>query len=184
MPTTIFWTDYVATRWYRAPELCGSFFAKYSPAIDIWSIGCIFAEILLGKPLFPGRNVVHQLELITDLLGTPSPQVVAKVRAQEGLPSTFLLHITRFSPLHIITNWPASNCCQGEYIVVCFNLSSAEHRDTADYWVSLLHAKLLKQQHACICVARHARSCSVETHCSEPILESNTSINACRKWRK
>ena len=82
MPTTIFWTDYVATRWYRAPELCGSFFAKYSPAIDIWSIGCIFAEILLGKPLFPGRNVVHQLELITDLLGTPSPQVVAKVRAQ------------------------------------------------------------------------------------------------------
>ena len=36
---TVFWTDYVATRWYRAPELCGSFFAKYSPAIDIWSIG-------------------------------------------------------------------------------------------------------------------------------------------------
>jgi len=63
---------------YRAPELCGSFFAKYSTAIDIWSIGCIFAEILLGKPLFPGRNVVHQLELITDLLGTPSPEVIAK----------------------------------------------------------------------------------------------------------
>lgn len=42
--------------------------------------GCIFAEILLGKPLFPGRNVVHQLELITDLLGTPSPEVIAKVR--------------------------------------------------------------------------------------------------------
>lgn len=81
MPTTIFWTDYVATRWYRAPELCGSFFAKYSPAIDIWSIGCIFAEILLGKPLFPGRNVVHQLELITDLLGTPSMEVINKVRS-------------------------------------------------------------------------------------------------------
>ena len=50
-----------------------------SPAIDIWSIGCIFAEVLLGKPLFPGRNVVHQLELITDLLGTPSAEVIAKV---------------------------------------------------------------------------------------------------------
>lgn len=111
MPTTIFWTDYVATRWYRAPELCGSFFAKYSPAIDIWSIGCIFAEILLGKPLFPGRNVVHQLELITDLLGTPSPQVVAKVRAQEGFPST---SVTRFSFMHIIPNWPALDCCQGQ----------------------------------------------------------------------
>jgi len=80
MPTTIFWTDYVATRWYRAPELCGSFFAKYSPSIDTWSVGCIFAEVLLGKPLFPGRNVVHQLELITDLLGTPAPEVIAKVR--------------------------------------------------------------------------------------------------------
>lgn len=79
MPTTVFWTDYVATRWYRAPELCGSFFAKYSPSIDTWSIGCIFAEVLLGKPLFPGRNVVHQLELITDLLGTPSPEVIGKV---------------------------------------------------------------------------------------------------------
>ena len=79
MPTTIFWTDYVATRWYRAPELCGSFFAKYSPAIDTWSVGCIFAEVLLGKPLFPGRHVVHQLELITDILGTPPPEVIAKV---------------------------------------------------------------------------------------------------------
>jgi serine/threonine protein kinase len=46
--------------------------------------GCIFAEILLGKPLFPGRNVVHQLELITDLLGTPSPEVIAKVRRCTG----------------------------------------------------------------------------------------------------
>jgi len=84
MPTTVFWTDYVATRWYRAPELCGSFYAKYTPAIDIWSIGCIFAEILKGKPLFPGRNVVHQLELITDLLGTPTPDVINKVRNEKA----------------------------------------------------------------------------------------------------
>lgn len=84
MPTTVFWTDYVATRWYRAPELCGSFFAKYSPAIDTWSVGCIFAEVLLGKPLFPGRNVVHQLELITDILGTPPPEVIAKVRNEKA----------------------------------------------------------------------------------------------------
>ncbi|XP_057540310.1 mitogen-activated protein kinase 19-like isoform X2 [Amaranthus tricolor] len=79
-PTTVFWTDYVATRWYRAPELCGSFFSKYTPAIDIWSIGCIFAEVLMGKPLFPGKSVVHQLDLITDLLGTPSTDVISGVR--------------------------------------------------------------------------------------------------------
>ncbi|CAH1414139.1 unnamed protein product [Lactuca virosa] len=92
-PSAIFWTDYVATRWYRAPELCGSFFSKYTPAIDIWSIGCIFAEMLTGKPLFPGRNVVHQLDLVTDLLGSPSAEIIARIRNEKarrylnGLPN-------------------------------------------------------------------------------------------------
>jgi serine/threonine protein kinase len=83
-PQMIFWTDYVATRWYRAPELCGSFFTKYTPAIDIWGVGCIFAELLRGKPLFPGKNVVKQLEIITDLLGTPTPLQIAKVRNEKA----------------------------------------------------------------------------------------------------
>jgi len=52
---------------------------QYTPAVDIWSIGCIFAEMLTGKPLFPGKNVVHQLDLITDLLGTPSYESIARV---------------------------------------------------------------------------------------------------------
>lgn len=52
---------------------------QYTPAIDIWSIGCIFAEVLTGKPLFPGKNVVHQLDLITDLLGTPSMDTISHV---------------------------------------------------------------------------------------------------------
>ncbi|KAH0879162.1 hypothetical protein HID58_066556 [Brassica napus] len=50
----------------------------YTPAIDIWSIGCIFAEMLTGKPLFPGKNVVHQLDNMTDLLGTPSPEAISR----------------------------------------------------------------------------------------------------------
>ncbi|XP_027358444.1 mitogen-activated protein kinase 9 [Abrus precatorius] len=83
-PSAIFWTDYVATRWYRAPELCGSFFSKYTPAIDIWSIGCIYAEMLSGKPLFPGKNVVHQLDLITDLLGTPPAETISKIRNEKA----------------------------------------------------------------------------------------------------
>ncbi|XVE58844.1 hypothetical protein DITRI_Ditri04bG0201800 [Diplodiscus trichospermus] len=83
-PSAIFWTDYVATRWYRAPELCGSFFSKYTPAIDIWSIGCIFAEMLTGKPLFPGKNVVHQLDLMTDLLGTPPAESISRIRNEKA----------------------------------------------------------------------------------------------------
>jgi len=48
-------SEYVVTRWYRAPELIFKDKA-YSPAVDIWSLGCIFAELLGGKPLFPGDN--------------------------------------------------------------------------------------------------------------------------------
>ena len=83
-PQTVFWTDYVATRWYRAPELCGSFFTKYSPSVDIWSIGCIFAEIITRKPLFPGKNVVDQLQIITDLIGTPTADELAQVRNEKA----------------------------------------------------------------------------------------------------
>ena len=47
-------------------------FKEYTRAIDIWSVGCILAEMLSGKPLFPGRDYHHQLSLILDILGTPS----------------------------------------------------------------------------------------------------------------
>jgi serine/threonine protein kinase len=50
----------------------------------MWSIGCIFAEILTGKPLFPGKNVVHQLDLMTDLLGTPSADTISQIRNEKA----------------------------------------------------------------------------------------------------
>ncbi|KAJ8755704.1 hypothetical protein K2173_022690 [Erythroxylum novogranatense] len=106
-PTTVFWTDYVATRWYRAPELCGSFFSKYTPAIDIWSVGCIFAEVLTGKPLFPGRSVVHQLDLITDLLGTPSPETIAGVRNDKA--RKYLTEMRRKQPVPFAQRFPKAD---------------------------------------------------------------------------
>jgi len=106
-PTTVFWTDYVATRWYRAPELCGSFFSKYSPAIDIWSIGCIFAEILTGKPLFPGKNVVHQLDLMTDLLGTPSLDTVSRIRNEKA--RRYLTSMRKKQPVPFSERFPKAD---------------------------------------------------------------------------
>lgn len=103
-PSTIFWTDYVATRWYRAPELCGSFYSKYTPAIDIWSIGCIFSEILTGKPLFPGKNVVHQLDLMTDLLGTPSAESIARIRNEKA--KRYLGNMRRKPPASFAQRFP------------------------------------------------------------------------------
>jgi len=96
-----FMTEYVATRWYRAPEIMLTF-KEYTKAIDVWSVGCILAEMLSGKPLFPGKDCTlsssphpspsfpspllrlvanmsllnfldhHQLTLILDVLGTPT----------------------------------------------------------------------------------------------------------------
>ncbi|GAB2270300.1 Mitogen-activated protein kinase 8 [Dionaea muscipula] len=103
-PSAIFWTDYVATRWYRAPELCGSFFSKYTPAIDIWSIGCIFAEMLTGKPLFPGKNVVHQLDLMTDLLGTPPPEGISRIRNEKA--RRYLSSMRKKQPIPFAQKFP------------------------------------------------------------------------------
>ncbi|KAK9127243.1 hypothetical protein Syun_016040 [Stephania yunnanensis] len=64
-------TEYVVTRWYRAPELLLSS-SDYTAAIDVWSVGCIFMELMNRKPLFPGRDTSHQMRLLTELLGTPS----------------------------------------------------------------------------------------------------------------
>ncbi|CAI0409299.1 unnamed protein product [Linum tenue] len=106
-PTTVFWTDYVATRWYRAPELCGSFFSKYTPAIDIWSIGCIFAEVLIGKPLFPGKSVVHQLDIITDLLGTPAQDTISGVRNDKA--RKYLTEMRKKQPVPFAHKFPSAD---------------------------------------------------------------------------
>jgi hypothetical protein len=78
--TPVFWTDYVATRWYRAPELICSYFTRYSAAVDMWAAGCIFGELMRRKALFPGHNVYHQIDLITDFVGTPATHTISKVR--------------------------------------------------------------------------------------------------------
>jgi len=76
-----FMTEYVATRWYRAPEIMLSF-QSYTKAIDMWSVGCIFAEMLGGKPLFRGRDYVDQLNQILSILGTPDDQTLKRIGSE------------------------------------------------------------------------------------------------------
>ncbi|RMZ87848.1 hypothetical protein DV736_g4926, partial [Chaetothyriales sp. CBS 134916] len=78
-------TEYVATRWYRAPEIMLSF-QSYTKAIDVWSVGCILAELLGGRPFFKGRDYVDQLNQILHYLGTPNEETLSRIgspRAQE-----------------------------------------------------------------------------------------------------
>lgn len=67
-------TSKVVTLWYRAPELL--FGSKiHTTAVDMWAAGCILGELLIHKPLLPGRSEIHQIELIIDMLGTPTEQI-------------------------------------------------------------------------------------------------------------
>lgn len=77
-------TGYVSTRYYRAPEIMLTW-QKYDVAVDIWSTGCIFAEMLEGKPLFPGKDHVNQFSIITELLGTPPDDVIATICSENTL---------------------------------------------------------------------------------------------------
>ena len=73
-------TDYVATRWYRAPEiLLGS--TRYGKAVDMWSLGCIFGEMLGNKPVFQGASTLNQLEKICEAVGRPTADEVASMRS-------------------------------------------------------------------------------------------------------
>jgi len=78
-PTTL--VAYICSRYYRAPELIfGS--TDYNSAVDLWSIGCVLAEMLRGRPLFPGENGVDQLIEIIKVLGAPTKQEVMAMNPQ------------------------------------------------------------------------------------------------------
>lgn len=80
---TDFMTEYVVTRWYRAPELLLNC-SEYTAAIDIWSVGCILMEIIKREPLFPGKDYVQQLGLITELLGSPEDSDLGFLRSDNA----------------------------------------------------------------------------------------------------
>ncbi|GBL90270.1 Cyclin-dependent kinase-like 4 [Araneus ventricosus] len=67
------YTDYVATRWYRAPELLVGD-THYGPEVDVWAIGCVAAELIRGEALWPGKSDVDQLYLIRRTLGELTPR--------------------------------------------------------------------------------------------------------------
>ncbi|KAK5775077.1 hypothetical protein PVK06_042944 [Gossypium arboreum] len=98
-----FMTEYVVTRWYRSPELllcCDN----YGTSIDVWSVGCIFAEILGRRPIFPGTGCLNQLNLIIGVLGSRQEadlQFIDNPKARryiESLPFSRGIHLSRLYP--------------------------------------------------------------------------------------
>lgn len=73
-------TDYVATRWYRAPEILLSS-NRYTTGVDMWACGCILGELINGKPIFPGSSTMNQLDRILDITGRPSPADIESIQS-------------------------------------------------------------------------------------------------------
>ncbi|KAJ7043504.1 kinase-like protein [Mycena alexandri] len=90
-------TEYVATRWYRAPEIMLGF-REYDTAIDVWSIGCILAELLSSQPLFKGKDYVDQLKKILDVLGSPEETVLQKIASEKARTYVRSLPISKKRP--------------------------------------------------------------------------------------
>ena len=92
-------TDYVATRWYRAPELLlGS--TDYSYSVDMWAIGCIMGEISDGQPIFPGESEVDQLYVYICILFCVRPSVALPLPPTHPTPSYSQIHRAK-------DHWPA-----------------------------------------------------------------------------
>lgn len=71
-------TEYVATRWYRSPEILLAA-KRYTKGVDMWSLGCILAEMLIGRALFPGSSTINQIERIMNTITKPSRQDIASI---------------------------------------------------------------------------------------------------------
>lgn len=96
-------TDYVATRWYRSPELLLT--PAYSAAVDLWAVGCVLGEAVSGQPLFPGENLIDQLQCIHAVLGAFPRSLTAAVEARgrpEGVElGPFERHPHDFNPHYL-----------------------------------------------------------------------------------
>ena len=99
-------TEYVITRWYRAPEviLCPSHYAK---AVDIWSVGCIFAELLGRQPLFPGDHYLDQIQKIIAVTGTPKMEDLNFIQKKDA--KEFFLKLVKRTKLTWSSLFPNAN---------------------------------------------------------------------------
>eukprot|EP01039_Chlorochromonas_danica_P004944 gene4944-5427_t len=155
-------TNEVVTRWYRAPEIIlGS--KHYDYTIDVWSAGCIFAELLMGQALFPGASSIEVLFVIFQNLGTPTP---AEWPELTTLPN---YSFDKFPQFHC-RSWksivPKSTTADREVLQACLTVNPAR-RASADKVL-----KLLKSTH----------SFSV-SHPSQEFIYANSSKHIMERWK-
>jgi len=126
--TNIKLTDYVATRWYRAPEiLLGS--TKYSKAVDMWSVGCILGELIVGKALFQGTSTLNQIEKVLELIGKPKTEDIESLESPHAATILSSINVSKKRSFHSF--FPNASEVALDFLrrLLCFN---PNHRLTVE----------------------------------------------------
>ncbi|CAB3397676.1 unnamed protein product [Caenorhabditis bovis] len=118
--TSEMYTDYVATRWYRSPELLVGD-VQYGPPVDIWAVGCVYAELMTGEALFPGRSDIDQLYLIRKTLGEFIPRHLSIFRTNQFFFGLSIPEPEHLEPLP--SKLPNASSAQLDFLYKCFEMT-------------------------------------------------------------
>ncbi|XP_045476166.1 cyclin-dependent kinase-like 2 isoform X2 [Harmonia axyridis] len=122
-------TDYVATRWYRAPELLVGD-QGYGTGVDIWAIGCLFAEMMTGEPLFPGESDIDQLFLIVKMIGKPCPKHLQLMTKSSALREIKAATPQSGNTLHSnFEDWPRTTL---DILISCLKMDPSQRASAED----------------------------------------------------
>ncbi|CAF4752348.1 unnamed protein product [Rotaria sp. Silwood1] len=148
-------TGYVATRWWRAPEVIVNW-ERYNQKLDIWSVGCMMAELILLRPIFRGRDHIDQLNKILDITGTPNIQTLNEICTAE--PRNYISQMTPkpkqdfnelFGYKYDLTGTVPISGVSTEGVDLLDRLLSFDHRLRPTAEQALAH-QFLKQYHSTI----------------------------------
>jgi mitogen-activated protein kinase 1/3 len=121
-------TEYVVTRWYRAPEVMVSA-QNYDTGIDVWAVGCIMAEMLNREPLFQGENYVDQLNVIFSVIGTPADEDMSCVLNPEAM--NFIKKLKKRAAVPVKKLFPTASAKAQDFLSKIFVFNPA-NRITVD----------------------------------------------------
>ncbi|CAD5120556.1 DgyrCDS9122 [Dimorphilus gyrociliatus] len=123
------YTDYVATRWYRAPELLVGD-TQYGPPVDVWAIGCVFAELITSRPLWPGKTDVDQIYRIKRTLGDLIPRHIEAFRRNPYFKAMTIPDPPNLEPLEM--NFPGVSHNTFNFMHNCFAMDPEERANCSD----------------------------------------------------